>query len=323
MSVPNGRVVSLGSILVDIAIDVPNMPDRGGDVYGSASRTEVGGGFNLAAAVVRQGIECIYAGPHGNGRNGDLVRDGLIAEGIEIGTRRREDGDTGFCIAIIEPDAERTFVTMAGVETQFRRAELDRLTLRGGDIIAVSGYDLAFDETGEVLADWMESITAVLPGSPPRFVAVDPGPLIMEIPSSVLDTVLGGTALLTLNQREARMLTSMPRASGTGLIDAIRRHPAMPNDAIVVVREGADGCIAAGGELGSESIRVSAPHVVAVDTTGAGDAHTGVLLAELARGGSLEFALGAANRAAAISVTRRGSATAPHRHELVESVQPR
>lgn len=46
------------------------------------------------------------------------------------------------------------------------------------------------------------------------------------------------------------------------------------------------------------------------------DTHTGVLLAELARGQDIERALDTANRAAAISVTRVGSATAPRRAEL-------
>jgi len=87
----------------------------------------------------------------------------------------------------------------------------------------------------------------------------------------------------------------------------------------VIVREGHHGCVAAGGGVGDEVIAVGAPQVIAVDTTGAGDAHTGVLLAELARGSSIDSALRTANRAAAISVTRPGSATAPHRDELLTS----
>ena len=56
--------------------------------------------------------------------------------------------------------------------------------------------------------------------------------------------------------------------------------------------------------------------MVAVDTTGAGDAHTGVLLAGLVTGAGVEAALWTANRAAALAVTRVGPATAPTRAEL-------
>jgi ribokinase len=86
--------------------------------------------------------------------------------------------------------------------------------------------------------------------------------------------------------------------------------------ALLVVREGPAGCLAIGGELGDRVVGVPAPRVRAVDTTGAGDTHTGVLLAELARGRAVEAALGTANRAAAISVTRVGSATSPRLAEL-------
>jgi ribokinase len=74
--------------------------------------------------------------------------------------------------------------------------------------------------------------------------------------------------------------------------------------------------VATGAALGERVLAVPAPPVRAVDTTGAGDTHTGVLLAELARGRPVEDALDTANRAAAISVTRIGPATAPRRAEL-------
>jgi sugar/nucleoside kinase (ribokinase family) len=56
--------------------------------------------------------------------------------------------------------------------------------------------------------------------------------------------------------------------------------------------------------------------VTAVDSTGAGDAHTGAFLAELRRTGSVVRSARTANAAAALAVTRAGSATAPHRDEL-------
>jgi sugar/nucleoside kinase (ribokinase family) len=53
-----------------------------------------------------------------------------------------------------------------------------------------------------------------------------------------------------------------------------------------------------------------------VDSTGAGDAHTGVLIAALAREIDPISGIRRANAAAALSVTRPGSATAPNRDEL-------
>ena len=60
----------------------------------------------------------------------------------------------------------------------------------------------------------------------------------------------------------------------------------------------------------------------AVDTNGAGDAHTGVLLAEVARGTGWVEACRRANIGGAIKVTRRGPATAPTRAEIDAFVPP-
>jgi sugar/nucleoside kinase (ribokinase family) len=54
----------------------------------------------------------------------------------------------------------------------------------------------------------------------------------------------------------------------------------------------------------------------AVDTTGAGDTHTGVFIAALAVGADPAAAARRANAAGAISVTRPGPATAPTAAEL-------
>jgi sugar/nucleoside kinase (ribokinase family) len=56
--------------------------------------------------------------------------------------------------------------------------------------------------------------------------------------------------------------------------------------------------------------------VTAVDTTGAGDAHSGVFLAGLAAGLTPGEAARRANAAAALAVTRPGAATSPTRAEL-------
>ena len=306
----DARVVSVSSILVDLTVDVPRLPDQGGDVLATGTRTPVGGGFNLAAGVARQGAECVYAGPHGTGPYGDLVRSALAAEGIVAGAVPRTEGDTGFCVNLVEPHAERTFVTVTGVETSILRSELDELRVRPSDLVSVSGYDLAYPQSGPVIAEWVHDIEGR------ALVALDPGPLVLEIPSELLDPVVEAAFLVSMNQREARLVSGESSLSGAALLDALRQALAVSAETVVVVREGAEGCTACGGELGPEPVAFPAPSVVAVDTTGAGDTHTGVLLAELALGSDLRRSLERATLAAAISVTRVGSATSPTRSEL-------
>ena len=298
-------VYSLESILVDVAIDVPALPERGGDVLATGSRTTAGGGFNLASAVARQGVRCVYAAPHGTGRYGDVIRAALAAEGVVTTTAPRPDGDSGFSLVLLEPDGERTFVTMAGVEAALTADDLTAVAPSPGDAVMVSGYDLLYPGSGPVLTPWLSRMADGV------LVALDPGPLVRDVPRDRLVPVLERLDLLTLNQREARLLSGSGGA-GRDLVAAVR---GLARRALVVVREGAQGCVASGGPLGERVVAVPAPAVRAVDTTGAGDAHTGVLLAGLLAGSEVEAALLDAVRAAAVAVQRVGSATCPSREE--------
>lgn len=297
-------IFSLCSVIVDVVVEVPQLPERGGDVLATRTRTVVGGGFNLAAAVARRGGRCRYAGLHGTGPNGTLIREALAGEGVAPVAAPRPDGDSGFCLAFVEPDGERTFVTMPGVEAGLAAADLVPVLPAPGDLVALSGYDLLYPG-GATLAGWVGALPDGV------VVVLDPGPLVADVPAERLEVVMKRLAVLTLNQREARVLAGAPDATGLALLAALRRRPDVTAGLLTVVREGAAGCVAAGGALGEEPVVVAAPQVVAVDTTGAGDTHTGTLLAELARGTAVSDALRAANAAAADSVTRAGSATAP------------
>jgi sugar/nucleoside kinase (ribokinase family) len=82
----------------------------------------------------------------------------------------------------------------------------------------------------------------------------------------------------------------------------------------VLVRAGAAGCLLAGPS--GPPVHVPGFPVTAVDTTGAGDTHTGCFLAALAAGEPALAAVRRANAAAALSVTRHGPATAPATQEL-------
>ena len=89
----------------------------------------------------------------------------------------------------------------------------------------------------------------------------------------------------------------------------------------VLVRTGPDGCLL--GRTALPVVHVPGFPVDAVDTNGAGDTHTGTFIAALARGADPPDAARTANAAAALSVTRRGPATAPARDELARFLADR
>src|SRR5580692_1840137 len=104
MSQPLRRLVFAGEAIVDLLMWLPALPERGGDMLSQSAAIEVGGGFNIMAAAVRQGLHVVYAGGHGTGPWGDMVRAALAAEDIRLLRTPDPGRDTGFDVALVEPD---------------------------------------------------------------------------------------------------------------------------------------------------------------------------------------------------------------------------
>jgi sugar/nucleoside kinase (ribokinase family) len=317
---PLKRLVFAGEALVDLLMWVPALPERGGDMLAGSSSVQVGGGFNIMAAAARQGLPVVYAGGHGTGPWGDKVRAALAAEGIAVLRPPDPDADTGFDVALVEDGGERTFVTSLGAETLRQPGAWDAIPAGAGDAVYVSGYGLVAPDSGAILGAW----AAALPAEVLLF--VDPGPLIADIPAAVLGPVLSRCDWWSSNQREAALLTGAGDPS-----EAARLLIARTGRAGVIVRTGRSGCVLAlrapgpGAAIGPDAAPgpravslslIPAPAVVAVDTTGAGDAHAGVFLAGLAAALPPAAAASRANAAAALAVTRAGPAESPTRAEL-------
>ena len=288
------RLVGLASAVVDLVLHVDHLPEPGGDVLASASRTAVGGGLTALRAAAADGLAAVYAGGHGTGPFGDLVRAALADLGVLAALPATPDQDSGFCVVLVDRTGERTFATTVGAEGHLTARQLDGLRLRPGDAVYVSGYDLAYPH-GPVLAD---AVTRLPAGTP---VFLDPGPLVGDIPRPLLAAVLARTTWLSLNAREAALWTGR-RDVGEAAAALLREHQALIG---VVVRDGADGCLVA--TLAAGPVRV--PGVRAdrvVDTNGAGDVHAGTFLAGLAAGLEPVAAAVAANTAAAVAVASPG-----------------
>jgi sugar/nucleoside kinase (ribokinase family) len=311
MNRPPKRLLFAGEAIVDLLMWVPALPERGGDMLSESVSVEVGGGFNIMAAAVRQGLPVVYAGGHGTGPWGDKVRAALAAEYIRLLRTPDPDGDTGFDVALVEADGERTFITALGAESLREPGAWNLVRVRPGDVVYVSGYGLVPPASRAILGAW----AARLP--PGVLLFVDPGPLVADIPAPVLDPVLARCDWWSCNQREGALLTGASDPA-----EAARRLIRRTGHADVIVRAGPDGCVLAqrvahpGLDHGLSLSHIPAPAVTAVDTTGAGDAHSGVFLAGLAAGLTATEAVRRANAAAALAVTRSGAAVSPTRAEL-------
>lgn len=298
------RVLHTAQALVDVILEIDALPLRGGNANAASERWYAGGAVTTLIAAARTGAEAVHGGAHGTGPHGDLIREALTRDGVELSDRQRPETDTGYCTVLLEPSAERTFITVYGAEREITADSLATLAPQSGDLVCVSGYSL-FEPTREPLLEFVESLPTGVD------VVLDPGAPFADFPPEVRRRMLARTTVWTSNADEARALTDLDDLEDTPA--SIRRH--LAPGAVVIVRDGDRGCLVFHHGRGTE---IPGFPQKAVDTNGAGDTHTGVLLAERALGADWESAATRANAAAAIAVTRRGTESAPTRSEVDE-----
>jgi sugar/nucleoside kinase (ribokinase family) len=296
------RMVVVGGILVDVVVGVDAVPATGGDVLARHATLTVGGAFNVVSAAARQGLGVLFGGRYGAEHFGRMVTGALREEGIEPLLDATPGEDTGFCVVMVDAAGERTMVTTMGVEANLRAEDVERVALADGDLVHVSGYDLVYPH-GPVLAAWL--------GETGADAIFDPGPLVADLPADLLEVALRSSSWVSLNAREAELLTGKRDAG-----DAARAIAARCG-AGVVVRDGAAGAVVLAAE---DPVTVPAFPTEVVDTTGAGDTHVGAFAAALARGLAPAEACRWANAAASAVVARWGAATAPRLRETAQRV---
>ena len=314
---PVGRVVLMGQILVDLAVRGEALPSPGGDVWATDEGMHVGGGFNALVAARRMGAEAVSLSPIGDGPYSSLIQAALTREGITDLGPRIAGIDNGFCIAFTDRTGERTFISTKGAETMAPAsawADFVR-TMHPGDVLYIDGYLMDHPANREAA----EAALPVLPEGVRVLLDVSP---VIGIPSALPS----GDVIVSMNHREAQEIAQQrgdssvhdrcrePREAARAMLSLLGRP--------VLVRAGAQGAYvarpseAATSTCCQDPTRVPTPRVDAIDTNGAGDAHSGVLAAALAQGIPLERALLLANCAGALSTTVVGPASCPSREEI-------
>ena len=265
----------------------------------------------MLVAAARFDADCVHAGAHGTGPHGDLVRAALAAEGVELSAPPVACSDTGICVVMVEPSAERTFVTTLGAERQITVESLATSDPRAGDLVCVTGFSLVLASTRDPLLAWLPTL------DPDVVVVLDPGAAFAGLSADVRAAMLEVTDVWSSNAEEADDL--LAAFGGTAPLDLAALTaaivPLLRGDAVAVVRDGPEGC--AVHVAGVTTVVPGYPQT-AVDTNGAGDTHTGALLAEVAAGTPWVEGCRRANAAAAIKVTRRGPESAPTADEVDE-----
>ncbi|MBG2630742.1 sugar kinase [Klebsiella michiganensis] len=301
----NKRPITIvGAAVIDVIADAYALPWRGCDIELQQQSVNIGGcALNIAVALKRLGMEADNALPVGQGVWADIIRNNMAREGLSS----RIDGvtgDNGWCLALVEPDGERTFMSFSGVENQWNPAWLAQLTVPPQSLVSLSGYQLA-SSCGEVLVHWLESLRDITP-------YIDFGPRIADIPETLMQRIMACKPVISLNRQEAEIAAERFRlpVATEAFGQAWLKKFAMP----LIVRHDEEGA----WYFSAEEQGLAAPFPVAViDTIGAGDSHAGGTLAGLASGWTLGESVLLGNAVASWVVGHRGGDCSPTREALL------
>lgn len=244
------KVAVYGNAIIDEFIRLPFLPGRGGDVLAEGSESHVGGcGANVAVTLARLGLPTTLVGRLGDDSRGRRIKAYLEGEGVETGQLTLAEGETTtYCLTLVEPDGERTFITILGSAGD-SPPSLDLGATGAWSALYVSGYSLVGPGRGAATLGLMQETRGR--GVP---VVFDPGPLAKRDAAEYLG--------------EAVKLSTAVLASRGELAELSELGEAGPE--VVVIKHGR-----AGAELhlpGQAPLLIPALEVEAVDTTGAGDA---------------------------------------------------
>lgn len=300
-------VVVFGSANVDLVAYCERVPEEGETRFASGFEIFLGGkGANQAVAAARAGARTAFVGRLGADAFGRMLREGLERDGVDLSQVATDAGrPTGVAMIQVTPDGRNRILVAPGANGAIGAEDVGRLaTLLAGA-----------PQPPKVLLLQLEvPVAAVLEAARAARergvrVILDPAPVAREIPEDLWRLV----DICVPNQVEVEALTGQVAGSVREARLAASRLLEM-GVSCAVVKLGAQGCLVAEG---NQFEHVPGLTVRAVDTTAAGDAFAGALAAALAEGLPLASAARFANRAAALSTTRRGAQPSlPTRKEI-------
>ena len=288
-----GRVTVIGSLNIDLVVSLGRWPEVGETVLGQDLMvTEGGKGANQAVAAARAGADVAMAGCVGADAFGRQLKESLETAGVDVRWITEANAPTGMAFIWVLEGGESRIVLAPGANaaSTSERVGIWLDNMCRPEILLLQ-LEIPLEGVRRALADGREQgVMTVL----------DPAPAPEEgLPPDILEMV----GVLTPNALEASLLTGIQvtgPASASRAADELRRQGA---DTVIVTMGSAGALVA-----DPEGVQYFPAFPVETrDETAAGDAFSGTLAAQLARGVEIESAVRTASAAGALASTAMGA----------------
>jgi ribokinase len=291
-----GHVILVGSINADLVVRAERLPGPGETVAGGEfSRHGGGKGANQAVAAARMGVRVTMVGAVGDDDLGEEALAALGTEGIDTAAVARLPGAaTGVALIVVDARGENQIAVASGANAALDPAAAEAAARAAGEGVVLLSHEVP------------EAVVLAGARAARGTIVLNPAPA-----RALPDELCALGPVLTPNESEAAELTG--RSDPEQAARALAERTGAP----VLVTLGAQGVLLL--EDGAAE-RLPAPHVDAIDTTGAGDTFNGALAAGLAEGRDLRAAARLAVAAAALSTRAAGAREGMPRRDDVTRV---
>lgn len=266
-----------------------------------------GSAANTVIGAAKLGASCFYSCKIADDELGQFYAEDLQREGVKSNLIEQslEQGDTGRCIVMVTPDADRTMNTYLGITGDISYSQVDENALEQSEWLYIEGYLVSTDLAREAAIKTRQ--VAESKGVKTALSLSDPN-MVKFFKDGLVEMIGAKVNLLFSNLDEALMFT------GSETLEQAIEGLKQKADQFVVTL-GAKGALLWDGE---NTISIDAYPVEAVDTNGAGDLFAGAFLYGITHGYTFEKAAKLASFASARLVKEFGPRLSPDGQTLVK-----
>ena len=285
----NIRAAVMGSINMDIILNMKKVPEVGENVQGTDYGYANGGkGANQAIGLARLGAKTKMIGKVADDVNGHKLIENLNKNTVDASCVSLDGSQTGLAAIMIDGEGRNRIVVYEGANSEIDPDE-------AADCITDIDLLLVQFETNEDAV--VKCINRAIEKG--IITVIDCGPA----KNFALERMQGAT-IISPNESETKALTGIYPDDEKSILEASEILSERSKAKFVVLKLGERGCsVWDGKEL---KIMPSYPSNV-VDTTAAGDSFTAAMALEYIRSGDIYAACDMGNRAGSIAVSRMGA----------------
>lgn len=291
MSDKKNRILIVGSVNMDLVLQVERVPGAGENLIGSSYSYIPGGkGANQAVAAARLGMDVTFVGRTGKDTHGQKLVQGLKREGISTDLMVQDTANpSGLAVIMVEPSGQNRILVYPGSNMAIREEEVEQALKHSYDAVIMNLE----------ISDRIIGFVCGLAKNKDIPVVLDAGPV-----RSFDLGLCPNLEIFSPNESEAAALSGLPCQSPDEAAKAASRLADISNAGCVVIKLGAEGAVL---YRSGKSEFFPAYTVEAVDATAAGDAFTSGLTSKYLETGDMAGAIRYANAVGALAVTRLGA----------------